>query len=107
MMTKLSLPDDGFGDWIKAGEDYIIIQILALPRASKSEISGLHDGRLKVRLKAPPVDGAANKELIRFLSKLLKVPKSGFTLLKGHANRRKVMQINGIIPQKAARILKL
>ena len=52
---------------------------------------GLFDQRLKVRLNAPPVDGKANEELIAFLSKILKLPKSKITIKSGLADRRKTV----------------
>ncbi len=54
----------------------MIFDVRVVPRASKSEIVGEHDGALKVRIASPPVDGAANEELIKVLSKKFGVPKS-------------------------------
>ena len=66
-----------------------------VPRASKSEIIGEHDGALKIRLAAPPVDGAANRELIRFLAKLLRVPQNAVEIISGASSRRKVVRARG------------
>jgi uncharacterized protein (TIGR00251 family) len=54
----------------------VTIDVRVIPRASRSEVVGLHDGALKVRLAAPPVDGAANAELIKLLAKKFGVAKS-------------------------------
>lgn len=59
------------------------------PRASKTELAGVHEGCLKIRLAAPPVEGKANKECIRFLSKLFSLPKSSIVILQGQKSRHK------------------
>ncbi|MFH1946724.1 MAG: DUF167 domain-containing protein [Candidatus Magasanikbacteria bacterium] len=69
-------------------------KIKVLPRSSKNEIVGkLPDGTLKIKLKAPPVDGEANTELIKFLSKEWKVPKSSIKILKGLTSKIKLIEI--------------
>jgi uncharacterized protein len=75
------------------------IEIYVQPRASKSEIAGIHDGRIKVRLAAPPVDGAANSELIAFLASTLGVAKSRVRLVAGTTGRRKVVEIDDVSEQ--------
>jgi uncharacterized protein (TIGR00251 family) len=59
------------------------------PRASKTELVGFHGDAIKIRIKAPPVDGAANKELIRFLSKALGISKTSIRIATGETSRRK------------------
>jgi uncharacterized protein (TIGR00251 family) len=66
------------------------------PRASRTELAGMHGGALKLRLAAPPVDGAANLELLRFLAELLGVPRSRLVLRSGAAARRKQVLVQGI-----------
>ncbi len=63
------------------------------PRASKDELCGLYNQRLKIRLKSPPVDGQANRQLIQFLAQLFAVPKSAVTLLNGETSRDKRLSI--------------
>ncbi len=75
------------------------------PRASKNEIVAREGGGIKIRLTAPPVDGAANEALIRFLSDILSVPKSQIEIVSGHASRDKIVRISGISPGDAERIL--
>lgn len=65
------------------------------PRASKNEVTGLHDGCLKVRLTAPPVDGAANEALVRFIAATLDLPLRQVTVVAGHTGRRKTLEIEG------------
>ncbi len=64
-----------------------------LPRSSKSEIVGEHDGDLKVKLSSPPVDGKANKELIKILSKELKIVKSNIEIISGETSKTKQIKI--------------
>lgn len=68
------------------------------PKASKSEFSGLHGDALKVRIQAPPVEGKANSELIKFLAKQFGVSKSSVSIISGELNRHKRVKI--IQPQR-------
>lgn len=65
------------------------LRIFLQPKASRDQIVGLHDNELKIAITAPPVDGAANAHLLKFLSKLFKVPKSAIVLEKGELQRHK------------------
>lgn len=62
---------------------------------------GLHNGLLKIRLTAPPVEGKANKHLIGFIAKAFKVPKSQVTLVSGEQSRQKQLKIHSpqILPE--------
>ena len=66
------------------------------PRASKTEVVGRYGDAIKIRVKAPPVDGAANDELIRFLSKRFKVPRKAVELVSGSSSRHKQVAIEGM-----------
>jgi uncharacterized protein (TIGR00251 family) len=66
------------------------------PRASRNEIVGEHDGALRVRLAAPPVEGAANEALIELLAKALRVAKRDVRIVTGAASRRKVVEVDGV-----------
>jgi uncharacterized protein (TIGR00251 family) len=76
------------------------LRIRVTPRAKKTAFAGIveTDGRpaLAVRLAAPPVDGAANKALVRFLSEALGVPKSAIRILAGDTSRLKTVAIDGL-----------
>lgn len=74
----------------------IVLDCYLQPRASRTEIVGEHDGALKIRISAPPVDGAANAELIAFLAKLCKVAKQQVTIESGATGRRKRVRIAGL-----------
>ncbi len=67
----------------------IRLHIFLQPKASKDAFIGEHNGELKITLTAPPIDGAANAYLLKFLSKQFKVPKSSIQLEKGELNRHK------------------
>lgn len=67
----------------------IRLRIFLQPKASRDQIVGLHDGEVKIAITAPPVDGAANAHLLKYLSKLFKVPKSSIELEKGELQRHK------------------
>lgn len=82
--------------WITTEPHGVILHIQVQPRASRSEVYGLIQDRLKIRIAAPPVDGEANDELFRFLSKLLGVPKSRLQLLRGESSKMKDLRIEGI-----------
>ena len=74
-------------------EKGITFSIRVQPRASRSEIAGEIHGVLKLRLAAPPVDGEANEECIRFLSKLLGIGKGQIEIVSGLTSRNKVIRI--------------
>jgi len=71
------------------------VQIYTQPGASKTEIAGLHDGALKIRVAAPALEDRANQELTRFLAELFSVPKRNVTLLRGHKSRSKQFEVTG------------
>jgi uncharacterized protein (TIGR00251 family) len=66
------------------------------PRSSRSQIAGWDGSVLTVRVKAPPVDGKANGELIELLADELNLPKSQISVRSGHSSRSKVIEFNGI-----------
>ncbi|HSP62872.1 MAG TPA: DUF167 domain-containing protein [Pyrinomonadaceae bacterium] len=66
-----------------------------VPRASRSEIVGEHDGALRVRIAAPPVDGAANRELVRTLAKIFKLPQNAVEIVSGAKSKSKTVRIRG------------
>lgn len=70
-----------------------------MPRAHRSEISGLHANSLKIRLQAPPVEGKANQALIRFLADLLDVPQAALRLVSGETGRDKKVLVKDGSPE--------
>ncbi len=73
----------------------LIFKVRVVPRASRSELVGEHDGALRVRIAAPPVDGAANDELVRLLAQAFGVPRSAIDITGGHAAKLKTVCIAG------------
>ena len=67
-----------------------------VPRAGSTEVAGRHGSGVRIRVAAPPVDGAANEELVRFLAKRLDVPRSRVTIVRGHSSRSKTVVIVGM-----------
>lgn len=62
-----------------------------VPRSSKTEIVGIYNDALKIKLKAPPIDNKANEELVRFLAENLKVPRLNIQISKGKNQKRKTV----------------
>ena len=71
-----------------------------VPRASKSEIVGVVDGSLKVRISAPPVDGAANEEVVKVLAKAFSVAKSNVSIVSGETSKTKRVRVIGATPEQ-------
>jgi len=78
----------------------VILAVRVQPRASKTEISGVLDGALKVRLQAPALEDRANEALCEFLAHLLKTPKSAVRIVSGHRSRSKRVEIRGVTQQQ-------
>lgn len=76
-------------------EGRIVFNVKVVPRASRTEIVGEQNGALRIRLAAPPVDGAANDELIRALAKHFAVKTNAVTIVSGHTGRTKRISIEG------------
>ncbi len=70
--------------------------VRVIPRSSKSEVIGEHDDALKVKLASPPVDGAANAELVKILAKELGVAKSSVMIVSGESSKTKQLRIDGV-----------
>lgn len=79
---------------INIKDDHFILSLYIQPKASKNEALGIFNNAFKVKIKAPPVDGAANRECIKFLSKSLKIPKSSVSIISGETGRNKKIAIN-------------
>jgi uncharacterized protein len=78
----------------------IVFNVRVVPRASKSEIVGELNGALKVRIASPPVDGAANAELIKLLAKTFGVSKSEVEIIGGQTSKSKQIKLNGVTAEK-------
>ena len=79
--------------------DAVRFEVRARPRARKSQIKGIREGRLEVSLAAAPLEGAANDELLTLLSHVLGVPKAHLTLLRGASGRTKLLEVRGVLEE--------
>ena len=80
--------------------DGISFTVRVVPRASKTEIAGEIAGAVKVRVASPPVDGAANAELIRFFAKTFDVAKSDVEIVSGHTSKTKQIRMLRVTPER-------
>ena len=72
------------------------------PRSSRSGVDGVHGDALRVRVNAPPVDGAANEAVVEVLAKALGVPRRAISIVAGHASRSKVVEVSGVDATRVA-----
>nr|BFD58295.1 DUF167 family protein YggU [Bdellovibrio sp. CKG001]BFD61725.1 DUF167 family protein YggU [Bdellovibrio sp. HM001]BFD65537.1 DUF167 family protein YggU [Bdellovibrio sp. HAGR004] len=83
------------------------LHLFIQPKASKNEVVGPHNGELKIKITAPPVDGRANECLIEFMSDLFDIPKRDVLLVKGETGRHKVVELSGLSEQTVRGILNI
>src|SRR5690606_14555631 len=88
--------------WLREVEGGVKVEILVQPRASRTRAVGEHDGRLKIQVAAPPVDGAASAELLSFLAERLKLPRRDLAIVAGETGRRKTILLRGVDPATVA-----
>ena len=81
---------------ISDGNGAVRVSLHVQPRSSRTEIVSAHGDAIKLRVAAPPVAGEANREVVRFLSKLLGVSAASIELLSGETGRRKVVEVRGV-----------
>lgn len=79
--------------------DKLSFTVRVVPRASRTEVVGEANGVLRIRLAAPPVDGAANEELVSVLARALRVSRSAVTITAGQTSRLKRVAVSGIAPE--------
>jgi uncharacterized protein (TIGR00251 family) len=97
---------DEVPEWLSADSAGVIIRLYIAPRARRDEVQGVHGSALKVRLTAPPVEGAANRALIEFLAGRLGVRRQQIIIMVGQHARDKVVHVSGVtIDQALARLL--
>jgi uncharacterized protein (TIGR00251 family) len=82
---------------IGADQQGLILALMVNPRAGRDELTGWRaDGRLKINLTAPPVEGKANAALIKFLAKFLGLKKSQIEITSGQSSRQKTVRLQGL-----------
>jgi uncharacterized protein len=79
--------------WYREDSAGVTFSVRVVPRASRSEVVGFHDGALKIRIAAPPVEGAANQELLKFLARRFAAPRASVTLIAGASSKNKIIRI--------------
>ncbi|MDD3927328.1 MAG: DUF167 domain-containing protein [bacterium] len=84
----------------------LVFEIKIHPRASKDAVEGVRDGKLEVRITAPPLEGQANERLIKILSKKLGISKSSLTILSGEHSRCKKIAVTGLIRMELLQFLR-
>jgi uncharacterized protein (TIGR00251 family) len=83
------------------------ITVKVTPRAKKTAVAGvMDDGTIKIKIAAPPVDGAANKALIEFLAEALGLPRSQVDIVAGESSERKLVSLVGISPETVDSVLR-
>jgi hypothetical protein len=87
--------------WLREVPGGVVLEVLVQPRASRTRVVGEHDGRLKVQLAAPPVDGEANEALVAFLAGALGVRKADVVIERGETGRRKTLRVAGAAAARA------
>jgi uncharacterized protein (TIGR00251 family) len=95
----MKLPDVSYLRLDKSGD--VVVDIHVIPNASRTQADGVHDGALRVRLHAPPVDGKANLALMSWLANTLGIPKRNVELLRGQTSKRKQLHVHAAVSDKA------
>lgn len=93
-MTAIQLTASASMAWHRWQDGALLLEIAVQPGASASSVAGLHGGRLKVRIQAPPVDGKANRALIKFLAGEFATPRSRIEIVRGDSGRAKTVRID-------------
>jgi uncharacterized protein (TIGR00251 family) len=91
---------------LRRSDEGTLLEVVVQPKASRNEIVGIHRGSLKIRLTAPPVEGEANRECIKFLAKAFRIPKSSIEIIQGHKSRQKTLLIREVPPETLESVLK-
>ena len=81
---------------VKEHDGAVTFDVLVQPRASRAKLGPLHDGRLKVAVTSPPVDGEANAAVIELIAKTLGVARGAVEVVAGTSSRRKTIKVHGI-----------
>ena len=74
----------------------VVLKVSVQPRSSREEPAGLYNGALKLKLTAPPTEGAANEACLALLARLFEIPKSRVRILRGHRSRQKWVRMEGL-----------
>ena len=86
--------------FLRETKEGLLLTVRVTPRSPRDEIVGTQGDALKIRLNAPPVDGKANRRLIRFLGGRLEVPLSRIRIVRGQMGREKQVLVTGLLPEE-------
>ena len=92
-------------DWCVAADGGARLSVQVTPNARKSEITGVQEGMLRIKLQAQPIEGKANEALVRYLAERLQVPRKAVNLTHGAASRQKTLAIDGLAPEAIKALL--
>jgi uncharacterized protein (TIGR00251 family) len=93
--------------WCTARAGGVRLALQITPNAKKTEVIGVLDDALKLKLQAQPIEGKANEALVKFLAAALAVPKSAVTITHGHTNKRKLVEVasDTLTPERVRQLL--
>lgn len=80
--------------WLKESKNGVTLEVRVTPNSAKNAFTRNHAGRLGIKLTSPPQEGRANKSLLAFLGKKLRIPPSSMTIISGRSSRNKVVMIS-------------
>lgn len=81
-------------NWCSSSSQGVRIAVQIMPNAKKSEVIGVLEDVLKIRLQAQPIEGKANEALVRYLAALLRIPKGAVSITHGHTSKRKIIEVS-------------
>nr|MBC7244786.1 YggU family protein [Chloroflexota bacterium] len=84
------------GQIIRESQQGVIVAVHVVPRSPRDEIAGTYGNALRIRLKAPPVEGAANAALLAFMAQVLDIPRRQVKILSGQTSRHKLLVISNL-----------
>ncbi|RJQ25941.1 MAG: YggU family protein [Peptococcaceae bacterium] len=90
---------------IREDKEGSVFKVRVQPRASRNELAGVFEGALRVRLTAPPVEGAANEACRTFLAERLGVPRSRVEVISGHTGRNKLVRVSNVNREQVLKLL--
>ncbi|MDO9463671.1 MAG: DUF167 domain-containing protein [Deltaproteobacteria bacterium] len=91
--------------FLQPSTDGVLLRVYVQPKASREGISGYHGDALKIRLKAPPVEGEANAACIRFLASLFGLPQTNLSIKTGHKSRLKLIEMEGVSIEEVKKVI--
>lgn len=99
-------PADALRALVEEHDDGTVLPVEARPGASKSRLLGVHDGALRVAVAAPAREGRANRELTRYLARVLGLRPRHLAILSGERGRRKRLHVREVVPDDVAEALR-